>query len=195
MNNPPFMRFAKVGALHEADSWFVRGTNADAVEAAASKSADRMEIFLKSSIFKSLMSVLYYKANCSAENKIVSEGRYVLTHVVCCRRWWACREKKGFQLWAMTRVMWFSKSRKGRNFFRNISWRSRRVRCFDVLSCATNNSNTKSPKESIEQTREESNNGWMRVDGRVRSRQIGVFGSRSRQNTGCPTNKVSDESG
>lgn len=38
------------------DNWLVLGTNADAVDAAATKSADRMETFLKNSIFN-LLSV------------------------------------------------------------------------------------------------------------------------------------------
>lgn len=41
----------KVGALH-VDNLFARGTNAEAFDAAESKSAERRVIFLKSSIFK-----------------------------------------------------------------------------------------------------------------------------------------------
>jgi len=48
---------SKVDAPHVFDNLFARGTNADAVDAAASKSADRMDAFLKSSIIKILLSM------------------------------------------------------------------------------------------------------------------------------------------
>ena len=55
MKSPPFAWLGetepKVGAPHVFDNLFARGTNAEALFAAESKSADRTEIFLKSSIF------------------------------------------------------------------------------------------------------------------------------------------------
>jgi len=47
MQSPP-----KAGALHVFDTLFVLGTNADAVDATESKSADRRETFLNNSIFQ-----------------------------------------------------------------------------------------------------------------------------------------------
>ena len=72
MNNPSFTWVAviplKVETPHVFDNLFVRGTNAEEVEAAASKSAERMETFLKNSILVSVECPLL--VNFSAEIKL-----------------------------------------------------------------------------------------------------------------------------
>lgn len=56
MNNPPSTWLPKVEVLHVSDKVFALGTtNADAVVAAASKSADRTDTFFKNSIFISFV--------------------------------------------------------------------------------------------------------------------------------------------
>ena len=97
MQSPSFMWLGatdpKAGALY-VDNLFARGTNAEAFDAAESKSADRRVIFLKSSIFK-------YPLICSCWK--LYYGNFEDTSPRWCS---LCvvggiLSKKGFQVWAI----------------------------------------------------------------------------------------------